>query len=89
MSQKSLPYGKVSSADQVGELVRAKRKQICRTQATVAGLCDVGPRFLSELERGKPTVELERTLQVLSRLGLDVWVVPRGWRAPEPGEDHE
>lgn len=69
--------------------MRQKRKTIGRTQASISGLCGVGPRFLSELERGKPTVELERSLQVLSRLGLDVWVVPRGWKPPAPGEDHE
>ena len=40
------------------------------SQLNAAGLCGVGERFLSELERGKPTVELGKVLQVLNRLGL-------------------
>lgn len=40
------------------------------TQLNAAGLCGVGERFLSELERGKTTVELGKVLQVLNRLGL-------------------
>ncbi len=87
MGQKRIPYGKIESAAELGSLVRGKRKQIKRTQASMAGLSGVGARFMSELERGKPTVELERSLQVLGRLGLDVWVVPRGWTPP--GDPHE
>lgn len=73
----SLPYGKVSGPADVGKLVRRRRKEFGATQARAAGLANVGVRFLSELERGKPTVELGKALQVLRRLGLDVTVVPR------------
>lgn len=52
-------------------------------QATAAGLAGVGPRFLSELERGKETVRLGLVLQVLDRLGLELWVAPRGWSPAE------
>lgn len=82
MNKESLPYGKIESAAELGNLIRQKRKDLRRTQASVAGLSGVGARFMSELERGKPTLELGRTLQVLGRLGLDVWVVPRGWTPP-------
>ncbi len=44
------------------------------TQLDTAGLCGVGERFLSELERGKPTASLGKTLQVLNRLGLKIRV---------------
>lgn len=47
-------------------------------QRDAAGISGVGVRFLSELERGKPTVELGRALRVLGRLGLEVWILPRG-----------
>ena len=43
-------------------------------------------RFLSELERGKPTVELGRALRVARRLGLDIWLLPRG-EAPGKASD--
>jgi transcriptional regulator with XRE-family HTH domain len=42
------------------------------SQLDAAGLCGVGERFLSELERGKTTAELGKVLQVLNRLGLRI-----------------
>ncbi len=74
----SLPYGRISSPEQLGTVVRKKRREIGINQADVAGLVGVGVRFLSELERGKATVELGKVLKVLSRIGLEVWIVPRG-----------
>jgi len=37
----------------------------------------VGKRFLAELERGKPTAEIGKVVDVLHGLGLDLAVVPR------------
>jgi len=54
----------------LGALVRARRKALGATQVELAALCDVGPRFVVELERGKPTLELGKVLRVLDRLGL-------------------
>jgi transcriptional regulator with XRE-family HTH domain len=57
--------------------VRRRRKQLGHTQAEAAALCRVGVRFLSELERGKPTAEIGRALKVAQRLGLRLFAVPR------------
>lgn len=70
-----------TSAD-VGAVVRASRLEQGVDQVTTAGLSGVGVRFLGELERGKSTLRLALVLQVLERLGLDVWIVPRGQRPP-------
>ncbi len=78
MNTPIVPYGKISTPEQVGSVIRFRRKEIKTTQATVAGMSGVGERFLSELERGKPTVELGKALQVLNRLGLEVIIKPRG-----------
>ena len=80
---KKLPYGKISSAQILGKIIRDKRKQQGATQVEFAGLCGVGVRFISDLENGKPTVELGKTLQVLDNLGLEVTVQPRGWHSRE------
>jgi y4mF family transcriptional regulator len=72
-----VPYGKISTPEEVGSVIRFRRKEIKTTQATVAGMSGVGERFLSELERGKSTVELGKALQVLNRLGLEVIIKPR------------
>lgn len=46
-------------------------------QDELAAAAGVGLRFLVELERGKPTVQLGRTLSVLAAVGLDLRVVAR------------
>lgn len=72
-----IPYGTVATPEELGRLVRLTRRRLGFLQSTAAGLCGVGVRFLSELERGKPTVELGRVMRVLSRMGLDLRVTPR------------
>ena len=62
----------IKDSGHLGRAIRAQRKSIGLTQLDAAGLCGVGERFLSELERGKPTVELGKVLQVLNRLGLRI-----------------
>jgi y4mF family transcriptional regulator len=79
MSDQSLPFGKISGAAELGRCVRAQRKAQGATQSEFAALCGVGVRFISELENGKPTMELGKVLQVLQCLGLEVSVRPRGW----------
>lgn len=78
METQIIPYGKIASSQDLGRLVRFRRKELKATQAMVAGLSGVGHRFISELERGKVTVELGKTLLVLQRLGLDIAIRPRG-----------
>lgn len=78
MAPKSLPYGKIRTAAELGALVRRRRREQEVVQADAAALAGVGPRFLSELERGKETAALGKVLQVLDRMGLTVWVAPRG-----------
>lgn len=81
--QTTLPYGKITSVADLGQRVRARRRELGLTQIDLAALCGVGTRFISDLENGKPTAELGRALQVLACLGLDVAVLPRGWSTPE------
>jgi len=71
------PLHRVGSAAELGRLLRGRRRHLGHTQAEAAALCGVGIRFLSELERGKPTVEVDRALRVAQRLGLEVWLGAR------------
>lgn len=81
MSETSiLPFGNISTAEELGRCVRAQRKSQNATQAEFAALCGVGVRFISELENGKPTMEVGKVLQVLKCLGLEVSIEPRGWK---------
>ncbi len=61
----------------IGRLVRNSRKDQGLTQADAAGYLNVGTRFLSDLENGKPTVQLEKALHVLEGLGFKVLAVPK------------
>jgi y4mF family transcriptional regulator len=64
----------------VGELawaVREHRRQLGYTQAQLAARVGVGLRFLRELERGKPTLRMDRVEQVLAYFGLKLGVVAR------------
>ena len=66
------------SAKDFGRIIRDERRRQGMTQADLAGLADVGVTFLSQLENGKETAELGKTLTVLTTLGLDVFIERRG-----------
>lgn len=57
---------------QLGEALRAARKQLGLTQPRLALAAGVGVRFIVELEAGKPTVRLENVLRVIDALGGEV-----------------
>ncbi|MFZ4615170.1 MAG: helix-turn-helix transcriptional regulator [Rectinemataceae bacterium] len=68
----------ISSAKEIGTLIRERRKSLGYTQAQLAALGGTGTRFVSDLENGKPTIELGKTLMIASSLGIDVIAVLRG-----------
>ncbi len=84
MSNDQVQYGPVRSAEDLGKLVRAHRKQRKLTLETISGLGNLSTRFLSEFERGKETAELGKVLQALRTLGLEVVVQPRGGKPSRP-----
>lgn len=67
----------IRTPTQLGQLLRAQRKAQGLTLEQLSGLSGLGIRFLSELERGKATVELGKTLEVAGLLGLDCFMIPR------------
>lgn len=71
------PSTQIHTAADIGAAVRKKRKSDGLTLAEVAGLTNVGMRFLSELENGKPTVRLDKLLRVVSALGLQLHLTSR------------
>ena len=62
---------------QIGEAVRRARKAMGLRQDEFAAAAGVGLRFVVELERGKPTVQLGRVLAVLAAAGLELQLVER------------
>jgi len=47
------------------------------TQKKLASIAGIGTRFLSELERGKPSAQLGKTLMIANLLGLEIHINER------------
>ena len=59
----------IRSAQQLGDALRAARKQLALTQPELALAAGVGVRFIVDLEAGKPTLRLANVLRVIDALG--------------------
>ena len=68
----------VKNTKTLGLLIKSHRKSMNLTQVKLAGVSGVGVRFLSDLENGKPTVEMEKVLQVINSLGLAL-ILQKNW----------
>lgn len=58
------------SIKELGTRIKVRRKELGITQAYLAAISGTGIRFIIELEQGKPTVQLNKVLDVLSALNL-------------------
>jgi hypothetical protein len=63
-------WTEVRNAKELGRAIARQRKVLGYGLVDAAALCQVGTRFLFELEHGKPTVEFDRALKVARRFGL-------------------
>lgn len=73
---------KIASPEDIGRIVRQKRKSDGLTLEEAAAVCGVSYAFLSALENGKETVRLNKILQVFSCLGIELEARPRSWVTP-------
>jgi HTH-type transcriptional regulator / antitoxin HipB len=62
--------------DQVASAVRGRRKALRLTQIALAELAGVGADFVYDVERGKPTLRLDKLLQVFEVLGVRLVLEP-------------
>ena len=60
----------IRDSSDFGQAVRAARKRAGLSQARLSERCGCSQRFVSELERGKPTAELGRALRLFDELGI-------------------
>ena len=61
---------KIQSAEAFGKAIKEYRKQQKITQSQLAAVINSGVRFISDLENGKPTVQLEKALKAANMLGI-------------------
>jgi len=64
----------MKSPEELGATIRTRRKQLKVTQKDLAMTCGTGLRFISDLEKGKPTCQIGKILQVLQALGLKLQI---------------
>ena len=62
----------IRSSQQLGDALRAARKQLGLTQPRLALAAGVGVRFIVDLEADKPTLRLENVLRVIDALGGEI-----------------
>ena len=69
---------KITDAASLGNAIRSRRKELNYTQGYISEITGLSISFLSDLENGKPTAEIGKTIEVINLLGLDILVETRG-----------
>lgn len=69
---------KITDAKTLGLAIRARRKELGYTQAYLSAFTGLSVSFISDVERGKPTAEIEKVIRLINILGMDIRVVKRG-----------
>lgn len=77
----------IKSASEFGALIRTRRKAIGWTQAQLAERCGTGERFIVELEGGKPTCHLEKSLIAARVVGIELGDLKDAIPGVAPKED--
>jgi y4mF family transcriptional regulator len=67
---------------QIGKTIRDTRKKLGVTQKDLALTSGTGIRFVIDLEKGKETCEIGKTLALLNTLGINMTLTP-----PAPKEE--
>ena len=60
----------------IGDLIRGTRKRLGVTQKDLALTAGTGLRFVIDLEKGKETCELGKSLRILQTLGIKLTLTP-------------
>ena len=76
------PDAVVRSSAELGQLLRTRRNLLQLKQADLAGIANTGNRFIVDVESGKPTVQLQKVLDLMDLLGLELVVRPKAAALP-------
>ena len=63
---------KIKTTKDIAILIKTERKKQNLTQTELAGLCNVGLRFIVDVEAGKETCQISKVLKVLDILGINL-----------------
>ena len=62
----------------IGSALRKRRKELGYSQMQVAQFCGFSQRLISEIERGRGSVAIEKVMQYANGLGVDFILKIRG-----------
>lgn len=62
--------GKFMKTKDLANIIKKRRKEQKLTQSQLAGLSNVGVRFIVDLEAGKETCQVGKVLYILEMLGI-------------------
>lgn len=68
---------KITDSRTLGQAIRSRRKELRYTHACLSEVTGLSITFISDVERGKPTAEIEKTIRLINLLGLDLLVERR------------
>ncbi len=63
---------KIKTTKDIAILIKTERKKQNLTQTELAGLCNVGLRFIVDIEKAKETCQISKVLKVLDVLGINL-----------------
>lgn len=69
---------RITDSKSFGAMLKNRRKQLGYTQAYISEMTGLSVSFLSELENGKKTAQLDKAIEVAMLLGLDLTMEARG-----------
>lgn len=67
-----------TDAKEFGQIIRERRKKLNYTQGYISAMSGLSISFISDLERGKSTIELGKAVFLANLLGLDCSLEARG-----------
>ena len=69
---------RITDAKSYGKAIRKRRKELGYTQAYLAEFTGFSVSFISDLERGKATAEIGKSIYLANLLGMDLYMENRG-----------
>ena len=69
---------KICDTKEFGLSLRNRRKELGYTQAYLSKFSGLSESFISDVENGKKTVELGKSIYLANLLGLDIDLISRG-----------
>jgi transcriptional regulator with XRE-family HTH domain len=63
---------------ELGRVIRARRKELGYTQEYIASMMGVSPRLIGEIEHGSGSVGIQKIIDLVNGLGIDIVLSVRG-----------